>query len=158
MSLAVTPTWYRYYVARRRFIFLDLDGVLRPFHSEEMLVPECVERLNRLVEVTGAEVIITSSWRAQLTLEKILAEMRAVGFRHELGGETPILLGQPRGVEIRAFLEQAGVVPFVILDDEIDMDAELRKQLVLVDDAVGLQEADVDEALTVLDGGLLTIT
>jgi hypothetical protein len=34
----------------------------------------------------------------------------------------------------------------------------LRKQLVLVDDAVGLQEADVDEALTVLDGGLLTIT
>lgn len=133
-----------------RIIFLDLDGVLRPFHSEEVLVRECVERLNALIDETGAAVVITSTWRTQLTLEEIYAELVRAGFRHELHGATPILRGRPRGEEIRRYLADNGVVPFVILDDEVDIDRELRKRLVLIDDAVGLQDADVKAACLLL--------
>ena len=57
-----------------KYIFLDIDGVL---NSEEMLnhkpFPKCrgmmgiekskVKRLKQIVEATGAEIVLTSSWK-----------------------------------------------------------------------------------------------
>jgi len=44
---------------KRKILFLDFDGVLNhgagPFH------PECVRELNRITDMTGAEIVVHSS-------------------------------------------------------------------------------------------------
>lgn len=55
----------------QKVIFLDIDGVLCNLEqwkthlpdNEHPFDPICVERLNRIIEKTGAEIVISSSWR-----------------------------------------------------------------------------------------------
>ena len=103
----------------RRHIFLDLDGVLNshPYIQRMKLAhpgetdfidPVCVERLNRIVAATDAEVIITSSWRGQYDFQQRLDEQ---GFKGKVLGETPQLTGmRQRGDEILAWLDENGAV------------------------------------------------
>lgn len=46
-----------------KVIFLDIDGVVMPLSNSKRDSQDCAARVNRLVEATGAKVVISSSWR-----------------------------------------------------------------------------------------------
>lgn len=178
-----------------RILFLDVDGVLNshdwarrrpsreqfaierdisPEPSRHNLIvwaqrsidPDAVERLNRLVERSGARIVVSSTWRLMYPLPRFELILRERGFRGPpLLGTTPDKSVMPmppaklgvvdrfqlrRGDEIHAWIElHGGVVTardIVILDDDSDMDPYLDR-LVQTDHETGLTDADVERAL-----------
>jgi len=49
--------------ALKRVVFLDVDGVLHPALGKEEFSVGCMEQLKRLVEETGADIVLSSSRR-----------------------------------------------------------------------------------------------
>jgi hypothetical protein len=145
----------------QKILMLDIDGVLnshvwfekmkcdalsrRPIHH--MIDPECVARLNRLLDLSGADVVISSTWRIVHILGEINHALKEKGFTGRIIGKTPKYLGT-RGAEIQAWLTAHGgdADQMVILDDNSDM-AHLAPRLVLTSWSVGLTDADVDRAI-----------
>ncbi len=144
-----------------RTLALDLDGVVnshawfekmacdalsrRPIHN--MIDHDCVARLNRLLEISGADVVISSSWRIPHSVEAIDSALTFKGFRGNIIGATPHNM-PPRGREIQRFMidRDRSVDHLVILDDDSDMGA-LAHRHVKTSWAVGLTDADVERAL-----------
>lgn len=185
-----------------KIIFLDIDGVLNSVDWQprrpkakattyelaawmRMIDPAAVARLQRVVDATGARVVVSSSWRTMLTLWEIQACLAEGGFRGELLGVTPDLsqahAGSPivtapaRWVEIAHWLEQAhyfggdqggrrGVESYVILDDDDVLGCDVPGYVeggrlmthVRTDFRVGLTDADADRAVAILTGPEVT--
>lgn len=156
-------------------IFLDFDGVLnndrffeatriRP-GSDKALDPKCIGRLNALLSISGANVVISSSWRFNgrlsdlmgRTVHRSLPELRKIlvrrGFSYpeRVVGKTPVhgLRGH-RGTEISQYIFDKGVEsPFVIIDDDDDMDPFIA-HLVQTYPLYGMTNKDVDRAMILL--------
>lgn len=54
-----------------KLIFLDCDGVISTLKSGWHLDPEKLELLGKILEATGARIVVSSSWRWH-TLEQTL--------------------------------------------------------------------------------------
>jgi hypothetical protein len=157
-----------------KVIFLDIDGVLNSAaffasgpHGFGDIDPGAVARLQQLLARSGAEVVISSTWRLVCSPAELRARLAAQGFTHDLRGCTPevphraaSILGAfhfPRCEEIRAWLAAQTVPPerFVILDDAelepADL-AELEPCFVRTDPQRGLQDEDVEAAVRILEG------
>jgi len=140
-----------------KIIFLDFDGVVNRFDEPESfrkLSPSCVENLNRLVELSDANIIITSSWKGHMPLVSDLTKVLVnAGFRFpkKVIGKTPRTFF-PRGREIEEWLKDCEykIESFVILDDDSDMEPFLDK-LVETDFNVGLTMCDVEKAIDILN-------
>lgn len=165
-----------------RIIFLDIDGVL---NSEDYLSkPEtrknieeardtlhfvsaqvdqqAVGVLNELCSDTGAQIVISSTWRTLFpteTLDDVL-HGRGLDPRARIIGKTP-RLGGARGDEIVQWLGTAAehariggepVESFVILDDDADM-GELGDRLVQTDPKHGLTRQHTKRARELLTMG-----
>lgn len=93
-----------------KVIFLDFDGVLNgfdtnepasPLHPHLHLNPVLMRRLNRIVKRTGAKVVLSTSWRTRhhhpgasaehMTLDELREALRLAGFVGEVIGVTPDL-------------------------------------------------------------------
>ena len=142
-----------------KVVFLDFDGVLNHFPPGELVLSQAyldnpletahVERLEQLVQRTGARVVISSSWRLRLTLDELRGALEARGFTGEVIGTTPRLRTGIRAHEISAWLLlHPEVTTFAILDDEPD--AELDGRLVHTDPEHGFTDADLQRALLLL--------
>jgi hypothetical protein len=123
-----------------KIIFLDFDGVLTNrktrFGSAD---PVCVASLNKITFATGAEIVVSSTWRMQ-GLDAIRHNLFLWGVLKTPIDVTPRLQSDSatRGSEIRQWLvEHPGTNRFVILDDDADMD-DLREHLVKCDTNIGL--------------------
>jgi hypothetical protein len=163
----------------RKLIFLDIDGVLnshqwwheRPKIPSDVLMrnpsvdedhnldPVNMERLNRLVRETGAQVVISSTWRITRSLLQLREVLHRNGFIGQIVGTTPrihsktkggIYMATIRGHEIQKWLEthcQHQELSFVILDDDVDADP-FRDRLVRTDLRTGgLQDHHVEAAI-----------
>lgn len=164
-----------------KVIFLDIDGVLNAAKlrngwfvrqdGQEVdgligIAREPVACLNRLIEESGAKLVLSSAWRLLHGLERTKANLERSGFRHgdAFVGETPLLVTRagsvtsvlPRRREIREWARGWTGEPiesFVILDDDDDMGA-LGPALVLTDPyGFGLTDACVNAAKDVLASG-----
>lgn len=113
----------------------------------------CVKHLNLVIEVTGAQVVVSSSWRFCHNIVGLQKLLDYRGFKGDLVDITPVnLIGHDkvRGHEIQAWLDlNPEVDRFVIIDDDSDM-AHLRRYLVLVDSKVGLTEKNALEAISIV--------
>src|SRR4051794_19397850 len=105
-----------------KVIFLDIDGVLNSTHTANprrfpyIADPELVTRLKDVLAKTGAEVVLSSTWRYDPV--GILA---ARHFGIPFIDVTPDLPKQPRNLEIRQWLRaHPDVERFAVLDDEDD--------------------------------------
>lgn len=150
-----------------KIIFLDIDGVLNggkvDGYSRELLGDIFFQRLKRLVDFTGAKVVLSSSWRIgydpenHIPSKTLRDKLRNIGV--ELYGMTPEsrwFKGKVRGDEIREWLHaHPEVDSFVILDDDCDMKEYTATNLVKTDTEIGLQDADVDKAIEILMGNVL---
>ena len=134
-----------------KVIFLDIDGVLNSIQDKFSWTIETdihFIRLKRIVEKTGAQIVLSSSWRMGNSGRDIVHK-RLQQFSMDFIDVTPIFNGQHRGREIADWLSRHEVESFVILDDEGDMD-ELVNHLVKTDMNIGLQDGDVDKAINLL--------
>ena len=155
----------------RPVVFLDVDGVVNhwalyaarendPAYANgadtEWVDPVCVARVQVICDRTGAAIVISSSWRLIVGLDRTTAALRAHGLTADVVGETPEHahreLRYRRAAEIRAWLaEHALVDRWCVLDDEpveIGDDHFVRTNV-----AVGLTDADVERAVAILRGG-----
>lgn len=153
-------------------IFLDVGGVLvhegtihnripgEPWHSVFAYAAtvdlDCVRRVLRIVEATGAQIVVSSDWRrnnAQSSALKrafIDAGMDRRAYRDLVIGSTPHLDGKTRAHEVAAWLaNHPAVTHYLVLDDQV---VEGHQQLSDRPSSFtgGLQEAHVEEAIRLL--------
>lgn len=158
-----------------KIIFLDIDGVLNSAEffarrhkatglmqggsRPQSINPDALRRLERLVEETGAEIVVSSTWRIGRTKQDLQKLLRMAGFKYWnlIIGRTPTTnsFNERRGREIKLWLDQhvgEEEPRFVILDDDSDMD-ELLDHLVKSANKRGLTDEEVDAAVAMLNGG-----
>jgi len=154
-------------------IFLDFDGVVNcqawyiEVGKEELarrgprddISEALIERLNDIVEETGAKIVVSSTWRKGEAIEDLQGDLDRHGFRGRVIGKTPTIpmkvrkekeeAHEVRGYEITMWLakhpEFEGT-PFIILDDESDM-GPWMSHLVQTTWKRGLEEEHVAEAI-----------
>ena len=136
-----------------RVIFLDIDGVLAPITSRDRygdLDPACIRVLNEIVAGSGADVVVSSTWRYGKTAAELQEILHAQGFAGRVVGATPTgTPGGSRGDEISAWLAEHDVSGYVIIDDHVDV-GQLRTHLVQTDPARGLQSVDAPRVIAIL--------
>ena len=105
-----------------KIIFLDIDGVLNNTHTKNprkfpyIVEPELIERLKRLLAATGAQIVLSSTWRYD-PVGRLAAKHYEIPFIDV----TPVLPDQPRRDEIRQWIhDHPGVERFILIDDEDD--------------------------------------
>ena len=126
-----------------KVIFLDVDGVLNSndyieYTSKnnvkgilEEIDPQKIDMLKQVLNITGAKIVVSSSWRNIRKFEKLRELFFLYGIR--LDEKTP-LIGNNRGLEIKQYLkEHANIEQYIILDDEVfdSFDEELTNNLIL---------------------------
>lgn len=154
-----------------RVLFLDIDGVLNSSsyfrrevgeadgrcmaaYENTQLDPLAIERLNRVIDVTNAEVVISSAWRIGNRIGAIQRAMRDRGFRHRLYCKTPVLLGGEglRNNEIQKWLDDNQPVErFAIVDDLFVAGIGFVPQFVLTDYEDGLTDVHADRLIQILN-------
>jgi hypothetical protein len=147
-----------------KIVFLDIDGVLNsgawfnrtgnPYLTDNkwlnMLDPEAVERLDRILERSGANVVISSSWRHAHAVSRIVDFLRLRGLTNynRIIGRTKSF--GAREYEIAAWLgEHPNVKHFVAIDD-MSLPG-LEKRHVHTTWGNGLVESHVKDALAILE-------
>lgn len=156
-----------------KVIFLDIDGVL---NSEEFwtteaqhikkqnalnsgrtrdeasalanMDPLAVERVMKIVKETGAEIVVSSTWRFD---DSICYKLRFMGIP-QIYGITPGTVKRYRGEEIKLWLdEHPEVTNYVIIDDDNDMLDEQDSHLVQTSWLTGITDYDVEKAINILN-------
>jgi hypothetical protein len=149
-------------------LFLDIDGVLnskrwyndRPYEpitgrlSEmaQSIDPEAVGRVNRIAEVTGCVIVLSSSWRCLDPIANIDRALQYRGLETHLYGATPSI-GTPRGAEIEAWLAMCPTLDgWAILDDDSDMEPHMY-ELVQTDSRYGMLDEHAERVIRLLNTG-----
>jgi len=168
---------------KSKVLFLDIDGVLNTERQHDRCVnlgadqvdnfgyafdPEAVANLKRIVEHTGTDIVISSSWKMWG-----LDAMQRLWARRDLPGKvigiTPNtesdemllsidldLMDIPaiKGSEIKEWLSTNGNqdTRYAILDDLPDMLPEQESHFVQTDPRIGITKEDADRIITILTG------
>lgn len=157
-------------------IFLDIDGVLvnrkslmlakdkESFNEiawwSNQIDPYAMGLLNKVIEETGALVVVSSTWRIGKNRTRLQEILKDAGFEGKVLGMTPRLSPEKgcaspeRGKEIAEWLRTSPrpIDNFVILDDDSDMGALMHK-LVKTTFEIGLMESHMKKAIAMLKGG-----
>lgn len=164
----------------RKVIFLDIDGVLNTkWWYTQMdrntpkdkygyaFNPNAVANLKKILDETGADIVISSSWKSFGFSE--LEEMwQDRGLPGKLIGITPnsvsdeMLLNADldhmelfsiRGMEIKKWLTKHGkrVSHYVIIDDMDNMLPEQQPHFVHTDPEIGISKENAAQAITILN-------
>ena len=153
------------YIMNNKIIFLDVDGVLnsaefsrwlwdnheKKYRGYEMLDQRAILCLQDIVFVTGAKIVLSSSWRISSLRTKQLEE-QLLPYGLEIIDRTISDASGGRGEEVKEWLSRHPEVShFVILDDDDDFkDEELKKHFVQTTFYRGLLEEHVDKAIEIL--------
>jgi hypothetical protein len=159
-----------------KIIFLDIDGVLNSSQYRSQLgmgyFSEIIDRrkmplLKHIVEETGAEVVLSSTWRkfwnpGEKQSDPAGQYISDLFREHGLWiySKTPVLENAGRSEEIQAWLDQHPYIDgYVILDDkDFGWPPSLRVRFVQTDlCGDGLEESQVRQAIDVLKGNLLPV-
>ena len=146
-----------------KLIFLDVDGVLNNqtwalkmfkeegvrVYSEDILEDRALRLLKRLVDETGAKIIVSSAWRKiPKSYDALKTQLKHYGV--VVDGETPYV-GSVRGDDITAwFNRNPGDYRYVILDDDSDMDGHMN-HLFQTDFDTGLTYEIVEKCISALN-------
>ena len=182
-----------------KIIFLDIDGVLnsndwyvrRKDHYEMDAVenqypfyefdPEAINRLNAIIELTNAKVVVSSSWRHGRSVEELQMILDTVGFVGEVIDKTVHFGGIdgytiPRGCEIEHWLEKKGfqrinwsiekqqmyidksqVKNYIILDDDSDMLYTQKEHFIHTSWKSGLTDELMHKSIEILNSTLIDL-
>lgn len=167
-------------------IFLDFDGVLNTekYYCElkskglpcddkygQLFDPEAVANLRKIIDATGARIVVSSSWRYMG-----LNVLQRMWYDRDLPGRivdiTPLhllddklcdtdltqvdMLSLCRGNEIKWYFDEvldanSNSRRFVIFDDLKEVLPELQDHFVRIDPIVGITEEDVEKTIVVIN-------
>lgn len=136
-----------------RVLFLDFDGVLnckRCRTNDDIIHPGHVNQLNRVIDKTGAKVVISSTWRLFSSPLELFTLLKEKGYGYEILDITPELFGKLRGDEIKFWLSKNPAKSFAIIDDDHDMGSILHR-LVKTNDDTGLCEKDANKLISMFE-------
>ena len=147
-----------------KIIFLDLDGVLNNWYHPDLIALKNALVLKKILELSKAKIVITSSNKYPLQREKIknikgsyLEKYVDILTKYgiSLYDLTPYLNeDEDRSEEIKAYLKtNPEITDFVIVDDEL-ASLDLLKYQVFLDWDRGLQEEHIKPIIDILDGKL----
>lgn len=158
-----------------KYIFLDIDFVLNSkdwncyyTESDFKYLPDidpdidfrAVNRLNKLIETTGAKIILSSSWRFYLS--ETINRLRNSGLKYPI---TDIIKGEEciyhedwpdiehptRGDLIKDFIEANPCDNYIILDDINDMTNEQQNHFIKTSNEYGFTDNDLEKAIEILN-------
>lgn len=147
----------------RKIIFLDVDGVLnseefsrwlwdnheKKYCGYELLDQRAILCLQDIVFVTGAEIVLSSSWRLSKHCMTMLEEQLRP-YNLEIFDKTISDPTGERGDEIKEWLSRhPEVTHFVILDDDSDM-SDVKDHLIKTTFQYGLQAEHAAKAIEML--------
>ena len=135
-----------------KIIFLDIDGVLNNTQTKNprkfpyIVEPELVDRIRDLQLATGAEIVLSSTWRYD-PVGLLAAKYYGIPFIDA----TPDLPGKARRDEMRQWIHDCHRVErFIVIDDEDDELDELP--LFQPFDKIGLDQETANAAGAYLNG------
>ena len=143
-----------------KVVFLDFNGVLDTYENMDVVDPDNLNRLKKIIDETGSKVVLTTSNKNNYyrsgeirgILKYIIDSLLEAGI--DVIGMVPML--DSREDEIHAYLnEHPEVDNFVILEDDYDMPSfsgniiKLPSQMI-GKEQTGLLDEHVDEAIRVL--------
>ena len=135
----------------KKYIFLDVDGVLSTAASGWRIDIELLRKLFDIIRLTDARVIISSSWKEKDFIRTLRVFPPII--RSYIDGQTPDLPGRKRGHEIAAFLESHPCDRYIILDDERENLLEGQYgHLVETSYITGITDDDVRKGIALLNG------
>ena len=164
----------------RKIIFLDIDGVLntkwwysqmdRNTHRDKYgyaFDPQAVANLRKIVEETGADIVISSSWKC-MGLSQMEDMWKDRNLPGKIIGITPnsvsdellidadidsMELFHIRGEEIKEWLKKHGKhsCRYAIIDDMDNMLPEQQSYFVHTNPEVGITEDDAEKAIAILN-------
>lgn len=136
---------------KMKVIFLDIDGVLNT-NSDREISSDKLKLLSELVSKTGADVVLSSSWRYgwnQLKLNqpgtriyrlKQLLKNNGIVIKDIIG------LDLTKSIQIKNYLNTNMISNYIVLDDEpIDI-----ANLVKTNGNIGLTQSDCQKAFQLL--------
>ena len=158
-----------------KVIFLDIDGVLNTGYRNGKkdkygyaFDPAAVANLAHIIDETGADIIISSSWKfyGVPKLRKMWEIRNLPGTILDITPNTvsdemllnanldEMELGVCRGNEIKEWLSKhkGEVSNYVIIDDFDDLLLEQEEHTVLTDSLIGITEFDAEKAIMILNG------
>lgn len=133
-----------------KVIFLDFNGILDTWENMDEINEDNLNRLKRLVNETGANVVYSSSNRYSRFGKEIMLNLISNGIN--IIGVTP-KLGE-RELEIKSYLETHEEIDnYCILDDDYDMNS-MKEHMVKLplqsEGSLGFTEEYYNEALNIL--------
>ena len=164
----------------RKVVFLDIDGVLNTkWWYTQMdrntpkdkygyaFDPNAVSNLKKIIDETGADIVISSSWKS-FGISELEDMWQDRGLPGKLIGITPntvsdeMLLNADldhmelfsiRGTEIKEWLTKHGkhVSHYAIIDDMDNMLTEQRLHFVKTDPEIGITVEDAEKAIMILN-------
>lgn len=166
-----------------KVIFLDIDGVMNTDFSESYVKADNgwtyigidnskVKELKRIVDTTGAEIVLSSDWRYAFEVGAYKQEVHTCKYLNnklrkqglKIYDKTPDIAKFERGLEISTWLDKhPEVTDYVILDDHsfaitgkyYEVDEKLRSHFILTTGKVadgGLTPEVADIAIEILNG------
>lgn len=146
----------------KKIIFLDIDGVLCTNRScvkqrsylMQRLDPVATEMLDYLLEESGAELVLSSSWRSfhdKGSMTAILENAGLLRVNWHQCWKTPDRVGlTSRGHEIKQWMSENGEPEkYLILDDNTDMLTEQKPFFVKTDTRDGFLFQHLIDALKI---------
>ena len=153
-----------------KIIFLDFDGVMDTAYYDHMLSkqglpdndlygtvfdPNCVHNLRRIIDNTGADIVVSSSWKHFMTYKEFLEMWDARGLPGFVTDVTPIPdMRRNRGDEIDAWLNECNVECQYVIIDDLDgsnFNEHQIPRLLVVNPFFGLDEDTADRAIYLLN-------
>jgi len=141
----------------KKIVFLDIDGVLSPF-GDRAFAPRCMKELQRIVKSTGADVVLSSTWRTSpFTLKAVNEQLSAIALPHCVDC-TPQLdgygAGDTRVMEILEWLQHATNVSSWVAIDDMNLawkhQQTMKNHFVHTRSHEGLTREKADEAIQML--------
>jgi hypothetical protein len=153
-----------------KIIFLDFDGVMDTAYYDHMLSkqglpgndpygtvfdPNCVHNLRRIIDNTGADIVVSSSWKHFMTYKEFLEMWDARGLPGFVTDVTPIPeMRRNRGDEIDAWLNECNVECQYVIIDDLDgsnFNEHQIPRLLVVNPFFGLDEDTAERAIYLLN-------
>ena len=115
-----------------KIIFLDFDGVMNTAYYGHVLTkegklggvvfdPNCIRNLKFIVDRTGADIVVTSSWKDLMTYQDFLDMWKLRNLPGFITDVTPSPFGKrKRGDQIDAWLEECKEDCLYVIIDDLD--------------------------------------
>ena len=153
-----------------KIIFLDFDGVMDTAYYDHILSkkalpgndsfgtvfdPYCIQNLKHIIDETGADIVVSSSWKYLMTYKDFLDMWEYRGLPGFVTDVTPTPSKRNnRGDEIDAWLEECKTeCQYVIIDDleANNFNEHQIPRLLIVNPFFGLDEETAERAIQILN-------